>query len=176
MEINNCRLIGTIIKTHGFNGGVLLGLTDLLPDNIIQWELIFIEIDGLLVPFFILEDSINIHSNKTVFLRIEDIENKKQAQEFINSKVYIQKELVEDTDVIESKYQNILNFIVTDIKHGIIGKVNSIIEIPDNPVMQIMREETEILVPLNDAIITNIDDNKRLIEIEAPDGLIDIYL
>ncbi len=39
-----------------------------------------------------------------------------------------------------------------------------------------MQDNSEILVPMTDEIILKVDRENKLIEIDAPEGLIDIYL
>ena len=36
--------------------------------------------------------------------------------------------------------------------------------------------DQEVLVPVNDDIIKGVDHNKKIIDVELPDGLLDIYV
>ena len=67
-------------------------------------------------------------------------------------------------------------FKVVDAQHGEIGKIASIIEYPAQPLFQIMQDGTEILIPVIDQVIKKVDREEKTIFIEAPNGLIDLYL
>jgi 16S rRNA processing protein RimM len=65
---------------------------------------------------------------------------------------------------------------VRDEVYGEIGKIKDVIELPHQTILQIMKGYTEILVPLNKEILKNVDRINQIIQIKAPDGLIDIYI
>ena len=67
-------------------------------------------------------------------------------------------------------------FKVVDAQHGEIGKIASIIEYPAQPLFQIMQDGTEILIPVIDQVIKKVYREEKTIFIEAPNGLIDLYL
>ena len=45
--------IAKVLKSHGTDGGILLGFRDIMPEDIDRQEPVFIAFDGLPVPFFI---------------------------------------------------------------------------------------------------------------------------
>ena len=44
------------------------------------------------------------------------------------------------------------------------------------PVFQVMKGKKEILIPILDQVIQNVDRDKKTLTITAPEGLIDMYL
>ena len=66
--------------------------------------------------------------------------------------------------------------MVVDEEKGDVGKINDILEYPTQSIMQIIVGEKEVLVPIHDDIIKNIDRENKKINIKAPSGLIDMYL
>ena len=44
--------IAKVLKSHGTDGGILLGFRDIMPEDIDRQEPVFIAFDGLPVPFF----------------------------------------------------------------------------------------------------------------------------
>jgi 16S rRNA processing protein RimM len=45
-----------------------------------------------------------------------------------------------------------------------------------NPLIQIMNGSKEVLVPLIEGIVQNVDRKKKTMTIKAPPGLIELYL
>ena len=40
---------------------------------------------------------------------------------------------------------------------------------------KVMKDKKEILIPLNDNFILNIDEKKKLVEVQLPDGFLEIF-
>ena len=67
-------------------------------------------------------------------------------------------------------------YLVVDEEKGELGKVNEIIEYPTQSIIQIIRDGKEILIPIHDDIIKDVNRDEKKIYISAPSGLIDMYL
>jgi 16S rRNA processing protein RimM len=48
-----CRHLGTLAKPHGTKGALMLKLRNNKAEDFKKRESVFVEIDGLLVPFFV---------------------------------------------------------------------------------------------------------------------------
>ena len=57
-----------------------------------------------------------------------------------------------------------------------VGKVKEIIEYPTQSLIQIIKDDKEILIPIHEDIVKNVDREGKKICIKAPSGLIDMYL
>ena len=73
-------------------------------------------------------------------------------------------------------YHEITGFAVIDKNHGNIGLLKSVLDLPRQSLLQIQHGEKEILVPLTDEILLKVDREKKELQIDAPEGLIEIYL
>ena len=68
------------------------------------------------------------------------------------------------------------DFTVVDKNFGHVGKVKEVLDYTNQAVMQIFNGEKEILVPINSHIILRVDREKKEIAIQAPEGLIEMYM
>ncbi|MCX6256570.1 MAG: hypothetical protein NTW49_01495 [Bacteroidia bacterium] len=163
---------GKVIKTNGKLRKIILGLdagSAYLPK---ESSYLFVDVHGCLVPFFIEEISFKGDHSAAVLLRFLDSE--KKSKEISGCLFYI-----DPTFQIKKKRKNdpsvdLLGYTVSDIVHGELGIVSDIIIYPGNPLLSIMKEDKEILVPLAEDFIVKIDRRKKYIEIQAPEGLIDL--
>jgi len=73
-------------------------------------------------------------------------------------------------------FHEVKGFRVVDDQYGDIGVIDSIIEYPAQPLFQIMNGTTEILIPVIDQVIKEVDRDNKTIYISAPNGLIDLYM
>jgi 16S rRNA processing protein RimM len=69
---------------------------------------------------------------------------------------------------------NIDGYSMVDKKYGVLGDVIEIIEYPYQSLAKINFQGTDVLIPLVDAIIVEIDDQKKLIQVNLPEGILAI--
>ena len=74
---DNCILLGTLAKPHGTRGSLIVRFSGLKAEDIKKRGLVFVEIDGLPVPFFI--ESFQEKTEDTVILKMEGIDYGEQG-------------------------------------------------------------------------------------------------
>ena len=149
---------------------MVLALVTAIGIDIEKWELVFIEIDGLLVPFFI--DKILISGELTAIVAFNGISGETKAKKILNCEVYQLKSLVPEPGLVDS--DRVKGYNVIDINAGNVGKIDSILYYNKNHLLRILKGEKEILIPWVENIIININHKKKEVIISAPDGLLDI--
>ncbi|MFO7658044.1 MAG: ribosome maturation factor RimM [Bacteroidales bacterium] len=166
-------LLGTLSKAHGVSGELLLKSGSLDYQDILKMESVFIEFDGILVPFFI--EHVTPKGSTATAIKFEGLDSEDQASEFVNCKVY-------STMIIESEDEDMLTmamslkgFQVTDQKLGNLGIITEFINIAGNPLFRILKNKREILLPVNEEFVIEIDEDRKLITVQTPEGLIDLY-
>ncbi|HEX3006320.1 MAG TPA: ribosome maturation factor RimM [Bacteroidales bacterium] len=174
MKKSDCRLLGTLSKPHGYKGQMVLMAEDTLPENFEDWESVFVEIDGLLVPF--LFDDINHTHTDSAIVRFEDYESIDLIQELVHCKVYAPLKNFRKKRNRSFDPSELNTYTVIDSKYGEIGRVEEILDYNENVLLRILKDQKEILIPAQEPIIESIDSRKKIIYINAPAGLIEIYL
>lgn len=173
MKKTDCRLLGTLSKPHGYKGQMVLMAENSLPENFEDWESVFVEIDGLLVPF--LFDEINHTHTDSAIIRFEDYGNVDLIQELIHCRVYAPlKNFRRKKGSRSFELTDLEGYTVIDSAHGEIGVVDEILDYNQNVLLRIMQGKREILVPAQEPIIVEIDSRKKIVYINAPEGLIDV--
>jgi 16S rRNA processing protein RimM len=167
----DCLLLGKITKKWGFEGALLVRLThqENLKNKIP--ESVFIDIQGKLVPFFIVNS--REHPPTGLIVRLSDT-SETVLQRLLQCNVY-----VKDTQWIEQQVdaRTIEGYEVIDKTFGSIGVVCEILEREIQPLMVVINDKREeILIPFDEEIILKTDHRRRRVMIQAPDGLIDLYL
>ncbi|MFZ4772329.1 MAG: ribosome maturation factor RimM [Ferruginibacter sp.] len=67
-------------------------------------------------------------------------------------------------------------YAVIDSACGEIGFVRTVLEMPQQALLWIDFNGKEILIPVVDEIVKKVDRKTKTIHIEAPEGLIELYL
>ena len=169
---DDCLLFGTIGKPHGTKGAFVLLLRNIKADEIKKRDSVFVEIDGLLVPFFI--ELFQPSSSDAVLMKVEDVDSETKAKSFSGLNVYVSKDQISKKKKSMEPSFELSGYKVIDKEKGCIGEVFDIADIVSNPLLIVRRDAHEILIPWHEDIISSVDQKKKEIHIEAPEGLLDL--
>jgi 16S rRNA processing protein RimM len=171
LEKSGYKFLGILSKLHGFKGEYLFITENDLPKNTKKWESVFVEIDGLPIPFFI--SSLRIISENSAYISFKDVETPDEMNELVGCNV-LQTAHLAGKDQKRSDVTGLEGFQMIDIHKGPVGIIDSIIEYSQNVLFRVLANDNEILVPAIDAYIKKVDVKKKELYIEAPDGLLDL--
>ncbi|MCB0540840.1 MAG: hypothetical protein KDE33_25220, partial [Bacteroidetes bacterium] len=109
-------------------------------------------------------------------VKIEDISNENDASQFRNKEFFIEKELIDNYFIASKLNKDIIGFKVKQ-NDKIIGKLKEIQENKiGHPIMLILNQNDEILIPFVEEFIYKIDEINKIIEVKLPEGLLDLYI
>ena len=166
--------LGSIRKTYGIDGEVVVTLESDPSDTLLKkLESLFLEIEGKRIPFFI--SNFRKTRPREAILRLEMIDDLEQAKSIINHRIFTTLKDFEPQNSGEINLSILTGFILFDNKLGEIGQIDEVLMYPQNPLFKIIRQENEILVPVNEDLIEAIDTERRQIHMILPDGLIDLF-
>lgn len=174
MDLKDSIYIGQIAKLHGYKGGVSLFLDVTHPEEYIDMESFFIEIDGILTPFFV--ESFKLKNKGFAAVKFQGIDTEQEAKSLLKKKVFIPETELRELDESNFYDHEVIGFEVEDVVKGEIGKVTAIADLKQNPLLVIEFKDKEILLPIFDGLIVKVDRKLKRLKVKAPDGLIDLYL
>lgn len=172
MEIKDCYYLGRVTKPWGVKGQMALFLDVDVPEDYAGLDSVFVEVKGQLVPYFFQVDQLN--GNRAI-VTFEDL-TPEQAQALAGHDLYLPLDSLPKLEGNKFYYHEVVGFRVVDSVHGDIGVLQQVIEYPAQPLFQIDKNGTEILVPLIDQVIDKVDRKLKTIYITAPNGLIELYM
>ena len=173
MTKDKCFYVGKIVKTHGLKGEVTLRIDNEQFDEIEELNYFLLDVNEQLIPYFI--EDIAYHSNKA-FVLFQDLKTLEVAGQLVGKSAYLPLELLPEKTGNDFYSHEVVDYLVVDEEKGELGKVNEIIEYPTQSIIQIIRDGKEILIPIHDDIIKDVNRDEKKIYIKAPSGLIDMYL
>ncbi|MGG6229307.1 ribosome maturation factor RimM [Tenacibaculum sp. SDUM215027] len=174
MQKEDCFYLGKIVKKHSFRGEVIIKLDTDEPDLYENLESVFVDLGNNLIPFFIEKSSL---SKATMFrVKFEDVNTEADAEAILRSEVYLPLDLLPKLSGDKFYYHEVIGFTVVDTSFGEVGEIVSINDSSAQPLFEIDREGKEIFIPMIDDFIKKVDKENKTIEVETPEGLIDLYL
>ena len=172
MTKEECYRLGNITKPFGYKGQMVFYLDVDTPQDYAGLDSAFVETKTGLVPYFFKVD--NLNGNKAV-VTFEDL-TPDEAHALAGHDLYLPLDLLPKLTGNQFYFHEVTGFRVVDSQYGDIGTLQTVIEYPAQPLFQIVKEGKEILIPVIDPVIKQVDRENKTLYITAPNGLIDLYL
>ena len=170
---NNCVKIGYVQKPHGIHGELVIRFEEEYYETLEECPTLFMEIDNLLVPYFISDEGLRFKSGESVITKLEWVNSDKKAKDLCGLSVFVnQDDIVEFED--EMSPNALVGYQLFDETLGLIGEITEVNDYSGNLLLVVEYQGKEALVPINEDLIIRMDEDRREIELRIPDGLFDL--
>lgn len=173
MDLKDYYTLGYIAKTSGTDNRLVIQAETDSPDRYKKLESFMVDMNGTLTPFFV--KGVRVQPPSTIIVLAEDV-NEGMAEQLIGKEVYVPLSFLPKLTGKGFYFHEIIGFEVHDKQKGNIGNITSVYDRAKQAVFQVMHDKTEIMIPVVDEFIVKVDRANRVLEMDLPDGLIDIYL
>ncbi|MCV6628650.1 MAG: ribosome maturation factor RimM [Flavobacteriaceae bacterium] len=174
MRKEDCFYLGKIVKKFSYKGEVLVKLDTDEPELYENMESVFVEMRNALIPFFIVKSQ--LHKDSLLRIKFEDVSSEAEAEKLLGSALHLPLALLPKLSGNQFYYHEIIGFTVLDANYGDAGVVTKVNDSTAQHLLVLKKANKEVLIPINDHIIKRLDREQKQIHIEAPEGLIDLYL
>lgn len=174
MQKKNCFYLGKIVRKYSFKGELLVKLDTDEPELFTEMESVFVEQRKNLIPFFIEESS--LHKSELLRVRFEEVNTEEEADALIGAHLYLPLEFLPKLTGTKFYYHEIIGFTAEDAAFGEIGKITGVNDTTSQALFEIDRQGKQILIPMIDHFIKKVDRENKIISLEVPEGLIEMYL
>ena len=164
--------IGLFNKPHGIHGELQFTFTDDIFDRV-DCDYLICLLDGIFVPFFI--EEYRFRSDSTALVKLEGIDTAERARMFTNVEVYFPVKHAEEAEDGELSWNFFVGFRMEDVRHGELGEVVEVDTTTVNTLFVVEQEDgEELLIPAQEEFIVEINQEKKLITVELPEGLLNL--
>ena len=169
----DCQNIGFFRKTHGIHGELVLEFEPHFEFSVEDVERFFVELEGLLVPFFLKEEGLRIKSGNSAIVTLDLVDTEKYAKRLVGNTVYLyQTEIVDEPEQsLELQFEN---YLLIDENIGEIGMISQVDDYAGNIVITVDYKGKELLIPYNDELLVEVNKAQKLIRLKLPEGLIEV--
>jgi len=163
--------IGKLHKPHGINGEINFGYTTDVFDQTESpyWVL---EMDGILVPFFV--ESYRFKSAETALVKLEGIDSENQVRELSGKEVFYPVKFADKEEPQADTWNFYIGFAVFDEQVGYIGEITAVDDSTLNVLFTLSKDDHDILMPVAEEFFTEIDVENREMHVSLPEGLLDL--
>lgn len=173
MTTEDYFLIGTVTKTRGLKGELQVFVAFDEPEKL-KFTSLFIELGGKLVPYFVA--FFKLPQKNVAYLLLEDVDTIEKAALLVKKNIFLPNKNKPKKKKNEFGLKDLLHFIAVDENEGELGEIIQINEYPQQFIATVSYKNQEVLFPLNESIIKNIDVVKGVVLVDLPEGLLDVYL
>lgn len=165
MKKPDLQYLGEFIKLFSFKGELILysELKSVFVENL---ESIFVNFNESYVPFQIIK--VKSYKKNNYRTQLKDVNSESEARVLLKKDIYIEK--IENSDNADYIVDN---FKVYNNKKYI-GVVISTINKTGQSIMEVKMSDKVVLIPLVDQFVVEINDEELKIDMDLPEGLLDI--
>jgi len=174
MRKSDCFYLGKIVSKYSFKGEVLVKIDTDEPNIYENMESVFVSIGNSLVPFFI--DSCVLHKSQLLRIRFEEVTDEEAANRIMGSQLYLPLTLLPKLEGNKFYFHEVIGFQMHDAVHGPIGIITNINDTTSQALFEVEKGDKQLLIPVNDDIITKVDREQKVVHVTTPDGLVALYL
>ena len=174
MQKKDCFYLGKIVTKYSFKGELLAKLDTDQPELYEHLDAIFVQVRNNLIPFFV--ESSQLHKSDLLRVKFEDVDTEGDADALIKSELYLPLKFLPKLEGNKFYYHEVIGFKITDKNFGEIGIITAINDSTAQALFEVDRNGIDILIPMNDEFIIEVNRKTQTITVETPPGLIELYL
>lgn len=170
--MENYRNIGKLVAVHGLQGELVLLHRLGKKTSLRGLKTLFLEEKkDEMLPWFI--ESTRVKGEQEIFVKLEGLDTKEAARRVVQREVWL-REVDFEQFVGKGAPISLVGFHLLDAGRDL-GEIVEVIEQPHQVLCRIDLEGKEALIPVHEGTLRRVDQKKREVHVELPDGLLDVY-
>ena len=172
MQKEDCFLVGTVFKLHGFKGDIKIYNDNDIPFDFNDINYFLVEKNNTLVPFIITKAR---RTKKNIILtKLKEINSEKEALSLLQKKIYLPKNFISEIDKNKIFNKDLIGFKVLDCNLGELGNISFINSQTPQQLIYVSKNGKEFCFPKHNNFIFKINYTDRIMEVNIPEDLINL--
>jgi 16S rRNA processing protein RimM len=165
-------LVGKTLKSHGTAGQLRIMIEERLTSYVKSGLFVFFDIDGSRVPFKVK----GVEEGQHFVISLEDVDGRQESDKLAGKEFWVPIEQVKPRHQksprnIKAKWED---YTILDEKTGSAFPILRTEEFPQQLMAIVDVNGKEILIPLHEQLIVDIDKDQKIIRMEIPEGLLEL--
>ena len=173
MKKEDCYFLGKITRRHGLQGNVFLKLDTDQPEMYNKLDSIFIEINGLLVPFFVAKQSWS--KGDTLIISYKN-STEALVDQTIGRDVFMPLSTLPKLSGNKFYYHEVIGFEIREEDGKTCGNIVSINDQTAQHYFILNLAGKEIIIPIIKDWILELNREEKYLKMQLPEGLMDVFL
>ena len=173
MRKEDCYFLGKITRRHGLQGNVFLKLDTDQPEMYTKLESIFVDINGLLVPFFVAKQSWS--KGETLIISFKN-STEALVNQAVGKDVYLPLSTLPKLTGNQFYYHDVIGFEIREEDGKSCGVIESINDQTGQHYFVLNLAGTQIVIPIIKDWILEVNREEKFLKMALPEGLMDVFL
>ena len=173
MKKEDCYFLGKITRRHGLQGNVFLKLDTDQPEMYNKLDSIFIEINGLLVPFFVAKQSWS--KGDTLIISYKN-STEALVDQTIGRDVFMPLSTLPKLSGNKFYYHEVIGFEIREEDGKTCGNIVSVNDQTAQHYFILDLAGKEIIIPIIKDWILELNREQKYLKMQLPEGLMDVFL
>lgn len=165
--------VGKIYKTHGLKGELKAGFNEAYLSQAQHVKTYFVEIKNDMVPYFV--KSLKAQNDGSFYIYFEDVNNVDDAKRIVNKPIFVREE---DISMFDEEDNFIIPFAIgfqmVTSRNKKLGTIIDIMDSGHQYLAKIIYDKKELLIPIIDEWLVDIDVQNKILKVRLPEGLLDL--
>jgi 16S rRNA processing protein RimM len=167
------KSIGKVLKPYKYQGAFYAAIKAIYFPDLLKCKALFLKINGIEVPFFIVD--LDLEENTSI-IKVEEFKAPEDVSAFNGMDVYLRTTDItvkeDKKDTLESV--TLESYMILDEPTGNEFKILKTMQYPQQMMAVTHFGDREVLIPLAEDWIIDIDPSKKIITMSLPEGLVDL--
>lgn len=159
--------IGVIIKPHGLKGEVAVKSEPGIVGRYSEFKSVFLSLSGAYVPYVI--ESLAALNKDKLKLKLLGLNSASDAELMRGNELFQLTKLLG-----VEKQMDLTGFSIILENGDVVGMIDEVIENQAQILLVVLTNDDEVLIPLVDDFIVEVDSKKRQITLDLPEGLLEL--
>ncbi|MEC5157138.1 ribosome maturation factor RimM [Chryseobacterium sp. MP_3.2] len=173
MRKEDCYFLGKITRRHGLQGNVFLKLDTDQPEMYSKLESIFVDINGLLVPFFIAKQSWS--KGETLIVSFKN-SSEALVDQVVGKDVYLPLSGLPELTGKKFYYHEVVGFEIREEDGKTCGTIQTINDQTGQHYFVLDLAGKQIVIPIIRDWILELNREDKFLKMSLPEGLMDVFL
>ncbi len=170
MDKDDTLLIGKIVGVHGMKGYLKVFSFDESMDLFDPGRQIRLKSSSGVMNTFTVKD-VQVYKN-VLRIAFEGISDRTSAEALTGSELMLKRSELPEPEEGTWYWCDLIGLAVYGIDGTYLGHVENLFETGSNDVLVVKRGEEEILIPVTESIVCDVDFEEQKISVDLPEGLI----
>ena len=173
MKKEDCYFLGKLTRRHGLHGNVFLKLDTDQPEMYNKLDAIFVDINGLLVPFFVAKQSWS--KGETLIVSFKN-SSESLVDQVVGKDVYLPLSGLPELTGNKFYYHEVVGFEIREEDGKTCGIIQTINDQTGQHYFVLDLAGKQIVIPIIRDWILELNREEKFLRMSLPEGLMDVFL
>lgn len=164
--------VGHSAKSRGVNGKFKARIEEPFKEDCLKARALFINLKGSKVPFLVESSQDQGH----LIFKLEEIDSPEEVSSLLSKELYLDKKEVSEATLKDysPEVHFLVGYHVYDQNEVFLGQLLDVIQYPDQLLGKILVKEKEILLPIHEDLILQLNEESQTLKLEIIEGLLEL--